>query len=134
VDFRRVLGSDPQPVGVQSIMTESFIRQHANAVLQICSFYLGKGSVAEQAFTSVFCRIDEDWERAEIYRAARRVCREKRPLTAMADSEAEEWFYLEFLGLSIDEAEYICSDFYLGQEPAEMSDVSKLSFFRECVK
>lgn len=100
-------------------MTEKFIRRNADAVLQICTYYLGKGTDSETAFVEVFCRVGRECPRRELYRQTRDVCLSRSANTP--DPSCEEWLYGEFFGLDREQTEYILGDVY------DRRDVSKLS-------
>ena len=103
-------------------MTEAFLRKNADKVLQICTYYLGKGADSEWAFVESFYRAGRECSRVELYRRTRDVCLSVSRVRP--DSESEEWLYEVFLGLDHEQTKLICNDDHFGR------DVSKLSFLR----
>lgn len=100
-------------------MTEAFIRQYADSVLQICTFYLGRGDASEHAFSEAFYRAGHDCSRSVLYRETRKVCRKMSNVYISPDEE--ESLYSDYLGLDRAETMYIVPELY------EREDVSKLS-------
>ena len=84
------------------MLNEEYIRQNADDVLRLCTFYIRDDRAARKIFMETFATIESEISRTTLLRVAHDCCR-KSHKSVRYSHEDEIWLYEDLLGLTADE-------------------------------